>query len=170
MTTNTTTAPVGRVTSMFTRLSTWPTIVSAIVILTVVMLCAVIVLYRRVKLYRGSLDQVHAKIDTLIRLTENDEKLVDEPLPVEVSQPQKMVDTEVQDAPTAYQTTISDSEDEDEEEEQDEDDIPHVEDYIPRVEELPPPVPIPTTTKKPRRKSSSKAKATVMDLDAVVAP
>lgn len=154
MTTNTAT-PIGFMTNVFTRPSMWSTIVFATAILTVGVLCAVAVLYRRVKSYRGSLDQVHAKIDTLLRLTENDEKIVDEPLPVEESPPQPQ-EADTEDVPVYH--IVSESEDED--------DHPQDDDNIPRIEELPPPVPIPT--KKPRRKSSAKGKATVMDLDAVM--
>ncbi len=48
------------------------------VIVGVGLLCAVVVLYRRMKTYSASLVDINAKLDTLTRLTENDgEALVD---------------------------------------------------------------------------------------------
>eukprot|EP00624_Nannochloropsis_granulata_P004402 evm.model.NODE_31921_length_33497_cov_50.621609.6 len=95
------------------------------------------------KSYRQSLDQVHAKMDTLLRLTESDEGLVDEPSAVEEESQPHAMDTEVEDV-LVFQT-ISESEEEEEEDEEED------QENMPRVEELPPPAPIPT--KKPRRKS-----------------
>jgi hypothetical protein len=131
------------------------------VILGVGLLCAVVVLYRRIKHYGASLDEMASKIETLTRLAESDgEALVDEPLPVEDLHEKEEEEEEEEASMSMYVI----HEEEAEEEEEEEDDFTSDDDR-PRVEELPspPPLPAPPAKKPSRRKSPTKEKVVVFD-------
>ena len=162
-------ASVGIVASIMARPSARPAMMIAGVIVGVGLLCAVVVLYRRMKTYSASLADIHAKIDakldTLARLTESDgEALVDEPLPVEDLQ-EDLNEEEEEGSMYVIQ-------EEEEEEDAEEDDFSDEEER-PRVEELPsppppPPIKIAPTPKKKVQKKPPKEKTVVFDLDAVL--
>lgn len=139
----------------------------ACAILGVGLLCAIIVLYKRMNSFCTTIDQMNTKIDTLARLAESEDGLVDEPLPVEDANDEEVVDE--LDMMIYHTIQVSDSEEEEDKEEEDAYDL-----EMPRVEELPSPPPppappVPMAPKKTKRKSP-KPKAVVFDLDAVMSP
>ena len=153
-TTNTTThARVPIQTKLSTRRAVVVGAVGAFVVVGLV--CVMVIMHRRMKKNQKSLEEIHAKLETLTRVAESDgETLMDEALPVEECE-----ETEDDDDIPLLETLL---EEEDHEEEEDDDDF---NDNVPRVEELPSPAlrskPPRTSRKKPPKKST----AVVFDLD-----
>lgn len=150
-TTKTTTrAQVSIPTKLSTRRAVVVGAVGAFVVVGLV--CAMVIMHRRMKRNQASLEEIHAKLETLTRVAESDEEtLVDEPLPVEECEETEDDD----DIPLLLETLL-------EEEEEDDDDF---NDNVPRVEELPSPALRPKTPKTSRKKPPKKSTAVVFDLD-----